>query len=77
MYITKITDDYDNIIFTNCTDNENNIDIILPALFFTTPCGLSFLCLMNLMVYTFIKHFFKIKRIWRKINIQLIQLAVL
>ena len=25
----------------NCTDNENNIDIIIPALVFTLPCGLS------------------------------------
>ena len=52
MYITKITDDYD---ICNCTDNENNIDIIIPALLFITPCGISFVCLMSLMVYTLIK----------------------
>ena len=59
MYVTTITDDYDNttdLNFTNnCTSNENNIDIILPILLLTIPYGLSFLCLMSLMVYTLIK----------------------
>ena len=51
MNITNITDDYDNITeYDNC-----NIDIIIPALLFTIPCGLSFLCLISLMVYTLIK----------------------
>ena len=63
MNITKVTD-YDNMtgdnndslsINNNCTENENNIDIIIPALLLTIPCGLSFLCLMSLMVYTLIK----------------------
>ena len=50
---TKITDDYDT--FTkNCTNNENIIEIIIPTLLLTIPCGLSFLCLMSLMVYTII-----------------------
>ena len=54
MYITNITDDYDNITeYGNTTDC--NIDIIIPALLFSIPCGLSFLCLMSLMVYTLIK----------------------
>ena len=70
MDITNITDDYDNVTSTaynnitdthNCTDNENNIDIIIPALLFTLPCGLSFLCLLNLMVYTLIKPLFNNK----------------
>ena len=58
MYITNITeynnmtDAYNNI---NCTNNENNIDIIIPVLLFTIPCGLSFLCLTSFMVYTLIK----------------------
>ena len=52
MYITKITDDYD---ICNCTDNEKNFHIIIPALLFTIPCGLSFLCLISLMVYALIK----------------------
>ena len=63
MYITNTTDDYNDTlsININCTNNENNIDIIIPALIFTIPCGLSFLCLMSLMVYTLIKHLFNKK----------------
>ena len=58
--MTNLTDlntttDYDNITFTNCTNNENNIDIIIPTPLLTIPCGLSFLCLMGVMVYTLIK----------------------
>ena len=57
MNITNITDDYDNITeYDNTTDANNcNIDIIIPTLLFTIPCGLSFLCLTSLMVYTLIK----------------------
>ena len=59
MNVTNITDDYDNItdlIFTNkCTINENNFDKFMPSILLAIPCGLSFLCLMNLMVYTVIK----------------------
>ena len=55
MYITFFTGDYDNITLCNCTHNENDIDINTPALLFTIPYGLSFLCLMSLMVYTLIK----------------------
>ena len=65
MYIKNVTDydeitssnytDYVNITFTNCTNKENNIDIFIPTLLFTKPCGLSFLSLMSLMVYTLIK----------------------
>ena len=63
MYIADVTD-YDNMIDdyndslsinNNCTNNENNFDIIIPAVLFTIPCGLSFLCLISLMVYTLIK----------------------
>ena len=65
MDIINVTD-YDNISSTNislcnCTNNENDIDIIIPALLFTIPCGLSFLCLMSLMVYTLIKPLFNKK----------------
>ena len=60
MYITNITNDYDNVTSSNytdydnmtlcnCTNSENNFDIILPALLFTIPCGLSFLCLISFM----------------------------
>ena len=63
MNITNITDDYDNITeYDNTTDTNNcNIDIIIPAQLFTIPCGLSFLCLMSLMVYTLIKPLFNKK----------------
>ena len=55
---TVILNDYDNItfkIYDNCTNNENNFDIIIPTLLLSKPCGLSFLCLMSLMVYTLSK----------------------
>ena len=49
MYVTNITDDYDNIPdldFTNdCTIIEDNIDISIPAIILTIPCSISFLCL--------------------------------
>ena len=63
MNITNIIDDYDNITeIDNTTDiNICNIDIIIPALLFTIPCGLSFLCLISLMVYTLIKPLFNKK----------------
>ena len=54
--------DYDNITLSNCTDNENDIDIIIPAILFTIPCGLSFLCLISLMVYTLVKPLFNNKQ---------------
>ena len=65
MYATSITDydnttDYDN--FTNdynitdkCTINKNNSDRNIPTLLLTIPCGLSFLGLISLMIYTLIK----------------------
>ena len=64
MYITNftdydiMTDDYNNTLSINniCTNSEKNIDFVIPTLFLTIPCGLSFLCLMSLMVYTLIKH---------------------
>ena len=61
MNITNITNDYDNITeYDNTTDTNNcNIDIIIPALLLTKPCGLSFLCLISLMVYTLVKPFFQ------------------
>ena len=69
MYISKVsdydnmTDDYNNTLSLNnlCTDNENNIDIITPTLLFTIPCGLSFLCLMSLTVYTLVEPLFNKK----------------
>ena len=73
MYVTNITDDYDKITSNNypdyenistlsiCANNEGNIDVIIPTLLLTIPCGLSFLFLMSLMVYTLIKPSFKNK----------------
>ena len=65
---TNIINDYDNITFSNytdilndynisslsnCTHSEFNIDIIIPSLLLTIPCGLSFLYLLSLMVYIY------------------------
>ena len=58
MYIPIITDDYNDTlsINNNFTNTENNIDLIIPSLLLLTlPCGLSFSCLLKLMVYTLIK----------------------
>ena len=55
MYVANITTtDYDNIT-DNCTNNQNNKDAIVPTILLSLPCGLSFLCLMSLMIYTLIK----------------------
>ena len=56
----NMTDDYNNTLSlnNNCTNNGNNIDRIIPTLLLTTPCGLSFLCLMSLMIYTLPKPLF-------------------
>ena len=45
MYITNITDDYNDTlsINNNCTDNDTNIEIIIP-LFTIFPCGMSPIC---------------------------------
>ena len=56
MNIINITDSDKITDLDNTTDTNNcNIDIIIPALIFTIPCGLSFLCLISLMVYTLVK----------------------
>ena len=67
MYVTKVTDDYNNITLnnytdilsdyhnttlSNWTDSEFSIDIFIPSLLLTIPCGLSFLCLISFMVFT-------------------------
>ena len=63
MYITNFTDDCNDTlsINNNCTDSEINIDISIPAILLTIPCGLSFLCLISLIVYTLIKPLFNKK----------------
>ena len=60
MYISNITNDYDNILeydnitSSKCTNSENYFEIIIP-LFTIIPCGMSLICLISLMVYTLIK----------------------
>ena len=63
MYITNVTD-YDNTtddyndslsININCTLSETKIVKNLPTLLITIASGLSFFCLMSLMVYTLIR----------------------
>ena len=56
--MNKINISDDNISLCNCTNNEKDIDIFIPTILFTIPCGLSFICLMSLMVYTIIKPLF-------------------
>ena len=56
MYISNITNEYDNITdhdnttLTNCTNGDNNIEIKI-HLFTIVPCGMSLLCLISFMVY--------------------------
>ena len=59
---TDILNYYGNITSTNytntiskCTNIENHIDKIIPTLILTIPCGVSFLCMSSLTVYTIIK----------------------
>ena len=62
MYITNIFDEYNDTlsININCTNNDNNIEIIIP-LFTIIPCAMSLICLISLMVYTLIKPLFNKK----------------
>ena len=48
------TNDYNNIT-NNCTNSENYLDKIMATLLLKIPCGLPFLCLNNLMIYTLFK----------------------
>ena len=59
----NMTDDYNDSlpININCTANDKNFHLIIPTILLTIPCGLSFLCLMSLMVYTLIKPLFNNK----------------
>ena len=62
MYKTNFTDDYNDSlsINNNCTNNDNNIEIIIPF-FRIITCGTSLICLISLMVYTLIKPLFNKK----------------
>ena len=66
MNIINVTDydyttDYDNTTICNCTNNEHDFDIFIPVLLFTIPCGISFLCLISLMINNFVKALFNKK----------------
>ena len=63
MYITNITDDYNDTISinSNCTNNDKSFDMIIPTLLLTIAWYLSFLCLLSLMVYTLVKPLFNKK----------------
>ena len=52
--LTYVTD-FDSLSSSNCTNNENNDYIIIPSLLLTIPCGLPFLCMLSLLVYSLIK----------------------
>ena len=74
---TKILNDYDNMTLSNCTNNERKINIIVPGLLFTIPCGLSFLCVLSFKVYIIINPLINSKSIWKNVFTQLIQFVVL
>ena len=42
----------------NCTNNDNNKNEIIIPLFTIIPCGMSLICLISLMLYTFVKPIF-------------------
>ena len=62
MYITNITDDYNDTLSVNnnFTNSEKNIEIIIP-LITIIPCGMSLICLISLMIYVLIKPLFNKK----------------
>ena len=62
MYITNITDDYNDTlsINNNCTNDDNNIEIVIP-LITVVPCGMSLTCLISLMIITLVKPLFNKK----------------
>ena len=58
--ITDTIDDYNNTLTSNCTDNDNIIELVTP-LITIVPCGMSLICLISFMVYTLIKPLFNKK----------------
>ena len=68
MYIGKVTNDYDiitvydNITFTNCTNNEHNDNIIIfNYLLLSKPRSIILFSVISLMLYTLIKPLFNNK----------------
>ena len=72
----NFTSSNDIMTLSNCTFNENDIDIIIPTLMFTKPCGLSFSCLMSLKIYILIKPPITIKRYWKHFITNSIKLII-
>ena len=56
MYLPNITNDYDNITLTNCTniENEDN-NIIFKYLLLSIPSSILLFSLISIMVYTLIQ----------------------
>ena len=75
-YVLKITDEYDKFTSSNCTNSEKNIDKSIPTILLTIPCGLSFLCLISLMIYPLIKPLITNKSYWRNFYTHNILFAV-
>ena len=63
MNISNITDTFKDSLISNCTDIENDDDIIIRAMMFVIPSGIFFLFLMSIMTYTLIKPLFNKKTI--------------
>ena len=55
MNISNVTDTFNDSLISNCTDIENDDDIIIKAMMFVIPSGILFLILMSIMTYTLIK----------------------
>ena len=56
MKVMNITEDYDNITFTNCTSNvTEDMNIIFNYLLLSIPSSILLCSLISLMVYTLIK----------------------
>ena len=45
MFITKITDDYNDTLslYNKCTNNDENIEMVIPSITII-PCGFSLIC---------------------------------
>ena len=73
MYITNISDDYNGTLskINNCTNKDNNIDIIIPLLTII-PSGMSLICFISLMVYTLVKDLFNKNNRWIITNIRVL-----
>ena len=56
MYVLKISEVFDNITFTDCTNIENEkFFLIFICLFLSMPSSLLFLYRLDLMIYTLYK----------------------